>query len=81
MALYLAEIWVGGPVPGPTGRFARVLEGEIQDHGGNVLFSGEADACSLRARHYRILVLLVPTRWEEHGDTNSEEPLWQPIVS
>lgn len=42
---------------GPTGEFARVLRGEVQDAGGNVLFAGSADDC-----HAFSLTVRVPSR-------------------
>lgn len=53
---------------GPTGRFVIVTRGEIQDHGGNVLFRGTAAEC-VRARiGWRVPTVLVPTETREPAD-------------
>jgi hypothetical protein len=49
---------------GPTGRFARVLTGELRDAGGNVLFAGSAAACVQARRKWRSPTVLVPVTTE-----------------
>lgn len=82
MATYLkhaAEIWTNG---GPTGDFAEVLEGQLQDAGGNVLFSGSADACVAEKPSYRIPTKLVPTKWiKVVGDVADADHSWQLVVA
>ena len=46
---------------GPTGRFAEVLAGEVQDYGANVLFAGTPDECVAAQRRMRVPSILVPT--------------------
>ena len=75
----LAEIWTA---EGPTGDFAWVLTGEVQDAGGNVLFSGAAEYCRAAAEQYRIPVKLVPKQWRIVGEhAISDLPLWQMVVN
>lgn len=76
---HAAEIWAtSGSHPGPTGRFAEVIRGEVQDRGGNVLFSGTADECA--AKSFRVPVRLVPTEWRDAGDdVTSDGPEWQMV--
>ena len=58
---HCAEVWSLG---GPTGRFARVLSGEVRDAGGNVLFAGSADDCVAFGRRSVPHLRLVPVTWE-----------------
>lgn len=83
-AVYLnhaAEIWSADPTAaGPTGRFAEVLRGEVQDHGGNVLFAGTADECV--AQRYQIPTRLVPTEWREvAGEVAGADHHWQLVTA
>lgn len=55
----ICEIWT---TEGPTGDFAEVLEGEVRDAGGNVLFSGAAVECVKEAAKYRIQVKCWPIK-------------------
>lgn len=64
---------------GPTGRHAEVIRGEVQDHGGNVIFAGTADECV--ARTYRVPVRLVPTEWRKaDGDVCGADHAWECVV-
>lgn len=55
----VCEIWER---EGPTGDFAEVLEGEVRDAGGNVLFAGSAADCVSEAAKYRLRVQCWPTK-------------------
>jgi hypothetical protein len=57
---------------GPTGELVEVLEGKIQDYGGNVLFSGTADECVKQEHRYRIPIRRIPTVVRHHLDTIAE---------
>jgi hypothetical protein len=78
---HAAEIWSGGNSPGPTGKFAHVLRGEVRDYGGNVLFAGTADQC-VRQRKRGLPVRLVPTEWEKvDGDVaGADHGDWQMVT-
>ena len=65
MAIYLdnaAEIYTQ---EGPTGEFAEVTHGRVEDAGGNLLFSGTANQCVRQLRNrYGGERVLVPTAWK-----------------
>ena len=73
---------------GPTGRFVEVLEGEVHDYGGNVLFAGGADECAERASRLVPPVRLVPTKTRDAGEDAGEvagevagaDVTWQCVV-
>lgn len=79
---HATEIWSGRPQDaGPTGRFAEVLRGQIQDAGGNVLFEGSADACAVERDSYRVPTKLVPTEWRECiGEVVGADHSWQLVT-
>lgn len=74
---HAADIW---STTGPTGRFAEVFCGRVEDHGGNVLFEGTADQCV--AQKWRIPVRLVPTDWVEifSQEVTGADHFWQFVV-
>lgn len=73
---HVAEIWALGD-PGPTGRFVRVLTGQMKDYRGNIIFSGTADECAREQRTWRFPTLLDPLTWEAvDGDVTSDGPQW-----
>ena len=53
---------------GPTGELVEVLRGEIQDYGGNALFSGPADECVEEQKKYRIPTRRVPKEIKRHKE-------------
>ncbi|HEU4342554.1 MAG TPA: hypothetical protein VFU31_13380, partial [Candidatus Binatia bacterium] len=74
---HLAEIWSSGEAPGPTGRYAEVTRGQVQDYGGNVLFAGLPADCRREAATYRMALRLVPLEWHDVGEhVASDLPLW-----
>ncbi|GIW81508.1 MAG: hypothetical protein KatS3mg105_3315 [Gemmatales bacterium] len=74
---HVAEVWTNG---GPTGEFVEVLEGEIQDYGGNTLFKGTADSVFRRQKRFRIPTVLVPTKWRRHqGWYVTGDNIWENI--
>jgi hypothetical protein len=86
MTAYLrhaAEIWSAAPQDaGPTGRFAEVLRGQVQDAGGNVLFEGNADDCVAERAAFRGPAKLVPTDWREvNGDVVGADHSWQLVIA
>lgn len=74
---HAAEIWTNNA---PTGRFARVLKGQVRDYGGNVIFSGTADECAAYAEKNRPC-RLVPTDWQDHGEeVAGADVTWQLVT-
>jgi hypothetical protein len=66
---------------GPTGDFAEVIAGQVQDNGGNVLFAGSADACVRERAGYRIPTRLVPTEWRRvAGEVSGADHQWQLVI-
>jgi hypothetical protein len=79
---HAADIWVLGDYPGPTGQSAEVLAGEVQDHGGNVLFAGTADGCVAEQAKWRMPTRLVPTRWRlVDAEFVDADVMWQLVTS
>ena len=79
---HAADIWVNGDVPAPTGQWAEVLEGEVRDYGGDVLFSGTADECVADRAKWRMPTRLVPTRWRRvDAEFVDADVLWQLVES
>lgn len=78
---HASEVWSSDPkTPGPTGRFVEVLEGELQDYGGNVLVSGSAGFVHLRQSHLHGPTRLVPTKTKKHDCEISGRFLWQLVI-
>ncbi len=66
---------------GPTGRFVEVIEGEIHDAGGNVLYSGTAGECREKLSSFvdgvRKSLSLVPTKVVHHKkEIGGSDCLW-----
>lgn len=59
---------------GPTGVFEEVVRGEVQDHGGNVLFAGTPDQCV--AKTFRVPTILVPTETRGRLFIASADHMW-----
>jgi hypothetical protein len=74
---HAAELWTK---EGPTGDHVEVIRGEVQDHGGNVLFAGTADECV--AQKYRVPTRLVPTEWRKvDGEVGHAEYTWELVIA
>lgn len=75
---HAAELWTN---QGPTGDYVQVLEGELRDAGGNVLFAGEADECARRQYEFR-RATKVPTKWMRRPEDVivGADHLWQCVV-
>ncbi|TXH51885.1 MAG: hypothetical protein E6Q97_17555 [Desulfurellales bacterium] len=66
---------------GPTSRFVTVLEGQVIDAGGNVLFEGFADECVEAQQRFRIPTQLNPTKVRRDSDEwESSLAKWLPHI-
>ena len=66
---------------GPTGRFARVLEGKIEDYGGNVLYRGTAAKCAEYQLRLRLPHRLIPTQYEAvEGEVSGADLTWDYVI-
>lgn len=80
---HAAELWSGDPTnPGPTGSHVEVLEGTVQDYGGNVLYGpAHPFACVKRANQFRLPFRLVPTKWRAvDGEVCGADHTWQLVA-
>lgn len=76
---HAAEIWNRDGEP--TGNFAEVMRGQVQDVGGNVLYEGSADECVWERQSFRVPTQLVPTAWVTfHGDVTEANHCWQLVM-
>ncbi len=64
----------------PSGKFVKVIRGQVQDILANVLFSGLADDCAAFSERLRIPFRLVPTSWAAAGEDVFADVIWQPII-